>query len=421
MNLQLIFKQKNNINYWLYTVILLTLVVSNRFNSIAIIIFIIFNFGTFSKEGILKIISDRLVIITASVFLVYVISFMFSENKVYAIKVLERNISFFLLPAAVFSSIYKRPKFDLKIIIRNFIYIISVLLLFSFVIALVKNFNFNLDNNFPFFRFKSWFFTYHYIASNINISAIYLSLFVSLATCFLMLDLLEKENYKLKVKSKVKWLWLFGLITFLFLLSARTILLTSSLIIYLFLFKYAKAKKKLPLFIIASVISFFSLSIIVYNNDVLRLRVTSAFMFHEDAKYFGGGLSSRFHQWASIFQELLNNNLFYGVSIGDIHEKYMIAYQNFNLEWALENNFNSHNMYLEILFSNGLLGVFVLLFLFIESIRMAFKYRDLKYKLFLVLFMIAGITESLLSRQYGLIYFLIFNSLFYISLKYKTE
>jgi O-antigen ligase len=244
---------------------------------------------------------------------------------------------------------------------------------------------------------------------------------VSLAACFLMLDLLQIESLKWKKKNKVKWVWLFGLIIFLFLLSARTILFATCLIIYFFLFKYLKTQKKLLLFVIVSLLSFILLSIIIYRNDVLRLRITSAFMFYEDAKYFGGGLSSRLFQWKSIFLEFLSNNIFFGVGIGDTHEMYSLAYQNFNLEWALENKFNAHSMYLEILFSSGIIGLFILFLVFIESIKTAFKYKDVKYKLFLSLFLIAGITESLLNRQFGILYFLIFNSLFYISLKYKTQ
>lgn len=421
MDLNIIFKQKDKINYWLYTGLILTLVISNSLNSILIILFIIFNLITLSKAGLLKLFSDRLLILTASLFLVYIISFLLSENKTYAVKVLERNISLFLLPAAVFSSIYKRPEFNIKLILRNFVYIISVLLLISFVLALIKNFNFNFNNDYPLLKFKSWFFTYHYLASNINISAIYLSLFVSLTACFVIIDIIGRENYKLKVNKNIKWLWLLIIITFLFLLSARTILLTTCLITSFLIFNYAKKEKKIPLFIFITLILLFGLSIIIYNNDVLRLRITSAFMFYEDTKYFGGGLSSRVHQWQSILKELQNNNLLFGVGIGDVNEGYSLAYKKYDLDWALKNNFNSHNMYLEILFSSGILGLITLLLLFTESSITAIKHKDLKYMLFLILFIIAGITESLLNRQYGIIYFLIFNSLFYISLKYKTK
>jgi len=413
--------QKDNINTWLYAVILLFLIISNNFNSISIIVFIVFNLITFPRGVLLKIVSDKLILLSASIFLLYLISFLLSENKDLAMKVVERNVSFLLLPITIFSSTYNRSKLNLKRIIRIFIYIISILLLISFLIALYKNFTFNLDNNNSFFRFKSWFFTYHYIASNINISAIYLSLYGAFTASFLMLDLLGKENFKLGLSQRYKWVWLFSLVFFLFLLSARTILVSTSIIIYFFIFKHARANKKLTQFVCYSFILFLCISVIVFYNDVLRLRVLSAFQFHDDAKYFAGGLSSRGYQWTAIFNELLKGNLFFGVGIGDIYERYLIAYKSYNLDWAIKNNFNSHSMYLEILFSTGIFGVCLFLFLFIESLKIALKHKDLKYQIFLILFLIAGTTESLFSRQYGIIYFLIFNSLFYFSLKYKER
>lgn len=421
MSLNLKTETKFSINLCLYAIIFLTLVVSNNLNSIVIVIFIIFNLITFPRKALFNVLLDKLVLITMSIFLLYIIGFFLSENKTQAAKILERSLSYILLPSAIFSSIYQQSKLKLNIIFKYYIYIISTLLALSFLIALYKNYTFNLDQGFPLLKFKSWFFTYHYIAANVNISAIYLSLFTSLAVVLLMLDVTGKENLNLKISQKLKWALLLVLIIFIFLLSARTILVSTSLVVYFFIFKYLRSNNKIIIFIVGSIVLFFGLTLVVFYNDVLRLRVLSAFQFYDDAKYFTGGLSSRAYQWMSIFEEFFNNNIYFGVGTGDIYDKYLIAYERYNLDWAVENRFNSHNMYIESLFSTGILGLTTFLLMFFYSLKMAIKRRNRTHLIFLILFFSAGVTESLLSRQYGIIYFLLFNSLFYFSKKHETE
>jgi len=139
----------------------------------------------------------------------------------------------------------------------------------------------------------------------------------------------------------------------------------------------------------------------------------SAFSTKEEAKYFSGGLSSRVRQWELIVSEVEDNHPFFGFGVGDADKAYQQIYTQNNLEWAAENKFNAHSMYVESFFLMGLAGLISLLGLFAYVFREALKQRSLVYLSFLFLFLVAGLTESLLNRQYGIVFFVFMASVLY--------
>lgn len=416
-----LISRANNINIFLYFISIASLVLSNSVNSISIIALVVFNFTIVSKQLFQTIIKDRIVLLFFFFFFILIISCFFSNDKEHGLYVIERNLSLLFLPTIIGISVIKDRKFDLRNILKIFVITITLLLVLSLIIAFYKNAIFNIENDYSQFRFKSWFFTYHYLAGNINISAIYMSLYLAFALVLLTLDVLGFEKLNLNISITFKIVWLLLLVVFFFLLSARTSIASTSLILFFFSFKKAREMKKTKVFILVSLVIIAMLCVVIYNNDVLRLRFFSAFEFHEKSQYFSGGLSSRAFQWKALFVELWDkNNLFFGVGIGDVNASYIEAYNRFGLDWAIRNNFNAHNMYLEILFSMGIMGLSVLILILMLSFHIAFKTKNYAYRVFLILFLMAGLTESLLNRQYGLIYFLLFNHLFYFNVKFKA-
>jgi O-antigen ligase len=103
----------------------------------------------------------------------------------------------------------------------------------------------------------------------------------------------------------------------------------------------------------------------------------------------------------------------FGSGVGDLKSGYVEIYNKYNLDWALENDFNAHNMYVEIYFGIGLLGLLTLLTIFIFGFKRAINNSAIHYVIFLILFALAGITESLLNRQYGIVFFALFNTVIF--------
>jgi len=400
---------KNQLAEVFISLSLLVLVFSNLLNSISIIVLLLLFVFSKKKEYAAGI--NLLSIIFLLLFLWIALSAYLSIDRVHGFKFLERNLVLVILPFAF--SIIPVKNLKIEFVFRTYLRGISIMLSYALIVACYKNSVFNLNNGLPIYKLKSWYFTYHYIASNLNCTAIYLSLYVSFCIILLSLDITKKHRLGLKCSDKYKVGWLLFLLVILVLLSARTIMMATVVILLVIFFIHAKTKRSLNQYFL----SLFSILIlffgIIYKNDVLRLRLQGAFTLKENTKYFSGGLSSRIYQWEGILKETIDSNIWLGGGVGDVKSNYSIIYEQTGLDWALKNEFNSHNMYIEYFFSTGLIGLLLLCLIFFFSFCCAFKSKDLRYLIFLLVFCIAGLTESLLNRQYGIIYFTLINSLFY--------
>jgi len=179
---------------------------------------------------------------------------------------------------------------------------------------------------------------------------------------------------------------------------------------------YFYKQRRFFTFIIGSIGLVAILGMLIALNDVLFLRLKGVFLPLEETKYFSGGLYSRFYQWKAVFLEFYQNNLLMGFGTGDSQDVYNQAYISANLPWAETDSFNIHNMYLESLFSMGLIGAVILILILFGSLYIGFVSKNKPYLIFLTIFMFAGLTESLLNRQYGIIFFLFVNFIFYYHL-----
>jgi len=75
-------------------------------------------------------------------------------------------------------------------------------------------------------------------------------------------------------------------------------------------------------------------------------------------------------------------------------------------------NKNSHNQYLTTSLNHGLLGLAALILIFVISVTIAIKLKSSEFALFLLLILISSLTESILLRQKGIMFFSIFLSIF---------
>ena len=82
---------------------------------------------------------------------------------------------------------------------------------------------------------------------------------------------------------------------------------------------------------------------------------------------------------------------------------------------GIEFKFNAHNQYMQTMLGHGIPGLFCLLAIILLQLFEAFKRSDLLYLSFVLLFSMAGLTESMLNRNKGIMFFLVFSFVFYNS------
>jgi hypothetical protein len=101
----------------------------------------------------------------------------------------------------------------------------------------------------------------------------------------------------------------------------------------------------------------------------------------------------RFLIWKYSFELLKETNLTTGNGFAKTTEKLVEKYTNITQEkkrnWFIEKEFNTHNQYLDILLSQGILGAFVFLIFLVQAFKLA---KDSKTNLLLLISMLIYMT-----------------------------
>ena len=94
-----------------------------------------------------------------------------------------------------------------------------------------------------------------------------------------------------------------------------------------------------------------------------------------------------------------------GVGLGDRNDALMMKYKENEFWYGLGSQKNTHNQYLDVLMSMGIIGLFLFLItFFIYPIKMFFKQRQVFAIVVYVLLAICFMTENMLDRYQGLIF-----------------
>lgn len=115
--------------------------------------------------------------------------------------------------------------------------------------------------------------------------------------------------------------------------------------------------------------------------------------------------------------ELLKSNTFIGVGAGDVQEELNQCYETYNQPKMLDDTYNTHNEYINMWLSAGILGLAAILILFALPLFSAFRNRDYSYLFFLLFMFVCFMFENILSRQKGVLFF----SLFYLVYAYTRN
>lgn len=339
-------------------------------------------------------------------FLTIVISLIFSNDFKNGLEELFNYISFIFVPI-VFIYI-RHERIDFNFLTKryvNFLLIVFLLLLivaiyrniidgYSFEYVLKRVFGIELTKN-KYDYFNYWYFVYDKFCEPLKIQPIYLGLFTNIGLAFLYL------NYSIS-KSKYLFIKIILLFILLALIASRSQLVIGILNFLLFLFIYAKPinyKTK-----IISVIATLSIvGLVSFSNPIIKMRIVEALTykeaFYEDSF---GGTSIRIRKWHNAIT-LIEESPVFGYGIGDYKEELLNQYKIDKFYLGYYKKFNSHNQYLDTGIAIGLFGVLILTLIFFYS----YFYSKNNIFLFFIanIYFISFFTESMFSRQWGVISF----------------
>jgi glycosyltransferase involved in cell wall biosynthesis len=342
----------------------------------------------------------------------YFISLLYSENKDLGFEYLLRRIPLIVFPVVFYFLPIKITGKSITKILDYYVISVFILLVYIFIRIMAdgnSSLLFNINKNTVVIR--------QIVIDYSGLHTSYLALFIAFALGLLI--------NKLFTKSKALSLWkvviMVSLILFFFawllLISAKmSLIATIILIIVLF---YLRLKNKKRFYFLSLVFLLFSVFLIsITPNTKKRFAELYDAIVNNDSGNNDDGL--RMKIYASSFNAV-SDNLMFGVGIGDADEKLFSEYRNNGFKKGVKKRFNTHNQYLEIMLSSGLIAVLLFVFSLVIGFLIAVKNKNYEYFIFLFLTTLALLTENILSRQVGVMFFAFFNAIFAFNIKQPEQ
>lgn len=370
--------------------------------SIVSVLFVFFNLsqGVLNKENIQK--ENFLKFLPVYIiFIILLFSFVYSPDYNSGLNILFKSQALLVLPFVFWmrGPICKKTS---RRAIQYYIYGVAI----SFVLSLsIAFFNFVSSDNLSEF-------TYYELAETLELHPTYFSLYILTAIVFIFSGY-SKNNLFNSIFISIS-------VLFIVLLESRIALLGLLLVVFYGVLRTKSMHQKLIIFCV------FLLGFIgVYKSETLQNRLSQVSYFDVESEDIGtfqeNGINQRTWLWKNALEQI-KDKPFFGYGLGSQKnifrwkvEKKLLS-EDFNYEFnkaalALSEK-NLHNQYLQFLYESGILGLtFLLLGVIVLLIRF-YKNKQTPQLLILFLFTIFMITENLFHRQMGIYFFAFIFSLF---------
>ena len=399
---------KINLEYWLWALVWFTLPISIRLNSIAIALVAVAVLVNFFKKPFV-ISKDYLIpfFFALLFFLIQLIGVRGSMSSLTTWKEVEQLLPLIIFPVLFMTSRTNNDEFSqasLKALVSAII-ICGIIMIGESALVFFKTQDVSV-------------FTYHKLCEPFSSGAIFFSFFIVIS--LLRMDIIIDSF----TTSFQKYAIVIFLLLLLFLLASKMILLPGLVLLAV---KYRRnlftflPKNKLVVPILFILFLLLLVPVLQRFKDILNPRIDIVMndKFNYDSPL--NGLNLRIIQ-ARFGIEILNDNeaWLFGVGIDKAQELLNDKYVNYGLHTGYNDDFdkgyldyNFHNQYIEIAVRSGLLGLFSLLAMVFLLIIIIIKRQTFVLGWELILLLLFFITESVLERQIGIVYFcLIYSSYF---------
>jgi O-antigen ligase len=314
--------------------------------------------------------------------LILLLGLLYSDDLNLGLRTMETSFSLLAFPI-IFSKIAPLQQNQLNTVLKSFV----VGLLIACTICLWSSALLFYQNG----EISTFF--YYQFAQKIELQPTYLAYYL----CFAITIGLYFLYYEMaKVPSWFLVLIVLYLFAILMLTAGRTAYISILLTFSFFILKYLYEERAGTIKTITFLISILLLiGILIVNHFDLN---TSYINAEENNDFW-----ERLVLWKAALQA--NPNFLFGVGTGDyklVLNQYFISH---DLQRFAMSSYNSHNQFIQILFSNGLIGLISLVFLIGRPIYLSLKHQNILGILIFFPFLIYGVTEVFLGRYQGVVFF----------------
>ncbi len=354
-------------------------------------------------------IRKKLLLINIVFFLIITASILYSVDSKVAIHDIKRDLNLLIFPVIILLFFPQLKLDQFKKIINSYI-VATTLLLLLYIIIII---NYGIENS----HLRSMFdYPYRSIIegkSHIKITPTYLGLWFS----FSVLCLLNKLKEQTKRINKISIVLLASCFYFfIFLIAARMVLVSLTIVLLMLLLYEYKATLTRKLSIIGALV--LVLCFVSYGLSNVKLFKKRYYeeLFVKKIKEPKGRKPSSLSIRYGIYKcglGLINESPIFGYGVGDVQEELNKCYKNsYRSSFYKKKKFDTHNFYFNLLLSGGVMALLSFIVMIVFNIKLALNQNDMLYIGFIVLILICCLTENILNRVYGSIFYAFFNALF---------
>ena len=306
--------------------------------------------------------------------------------------------SFFLMPIGMFALRQTiKAKSNFQLVANSYIFSATLSFIASFFYGLVRW----IDSG------NSIYITYNHLSDLFGVQPIYLSIYYLLAILFAM-DFIILGGKKRRFYIGSILILILGII----LLGSRTSLLIAFLIMTARAYLIIGNKKRYLLFLTGILMA---MAMLVFAMPTLKERFLK---FDKNISSYSG-LSFRSKIWKNVLIVASESPL-WGYGYTNSQEALQLQYTKVNFRRAQIAKMNAHNQYLQTLLDGGIIGlVFLLLVIFYPVFK---RSQNFSIDAFFIIIILSLITESFFRRQFGVLFYTYFFSLFLVlQLENKKE
>jgi O-antigen ligase len=381
------------VNYYVLHLILFVLPLFNRSTPLLISILFLTSFFNDSLAFRKNLFQKRkwiLLLLTAP-YILTLFGLFNTELIDVGLKKLEIKLSLMLLPVILLTtSIVKYNQ--VKELLRTYVFGVTIAALICLIHGLYKYY----ITKDVMYLFYSEYSLFHHPS--------YFAMYLNMGISILLIFIFNQEN-KVKIHH-------FLLLTFLMLSVYQTaskagLIVLVVICLFAFLFEMAPRIKWIKSLIALS-ISVGVVFLVIFNSSYISGRFSE--MSSVADQKAESSTAGRVEIWKSSL-DILEHDFLFGVGSGDVQQMLDAEYEKRNLEVTLEHHKNAHNQYLETLLANGLFGLLSL----VASLVVMFFY-GIKFRIYLLSLYVFNVgfnflTESMLEKQSGVLFYAIFGTL----------
>lgn len=352
-------------------------------------------------------------------YILFVVGLFYTIDMKNGLFQLEQKISLFAFPL-IFSTVPEMRQGSLKIVFSSFVVVCFIAGLYCLSAGFIANYRSNGLSH-----FDVQYFTNQDLASYIGAHSTYLSIYVAFSAMVIIEELRQHKITALRKFFYVGMVMFFVL--FLFLLSSRIVILTFLMLFAVTLVRAVFREKLNKVLVAASALALIIVAITFSQSDYFKNRFSQIYNFNTSDLVGSdneNGVSQRVFFWKNAVK-VIGSSPLYGHGTGDADIEMKRQYEVLLSEnpqapesvvkavhYFIEHHYNAHNQYLQVLILFGFLGLSVFLFMILNAYYTAFQHKDLLHASFLTIIFFACLTECVLDRQAGVIFYAFFNSIF---------